>query len=73
MTAPFVIRYKTFSDLEIMPTSMGKGLKNLPNYGKWSEAVCAQESVKYVFDAEENAEGIRSVMKKLKAADAEKK
>lgn len=73
MTAPFAIRYKTLSEREIMPASMGKGLKDLPNYSKWSEAVCAQESVTYVFDAEENAEGIRDLIKKLKAADEQKK
>ena len=33
-----------------MPASMGKELDALPNYGKWSKAIAAEENVTHVFD-----------------------
>lgn len=72
LTAPFVIRYKAFSGSSLMPASMGKGLDALPNYAKWSEAVCAQESVTYVFDAPKIEEGMKNRIEKLKAEQAAK-
>ncbi len=52
-----------------MPASMGKALRDLPNYGKWSEAVCAQESVTYVFDGASVAEGMKTRIDKLRAEE----
>lgn len=67
MTAPFVIRYQAFSDHGLMPASMGKALRALPNYSKWSEAVCAQESVTYIFDGPGNAEKMKVRIGQMKA------
>ena len=49
-----------------MPASMAKSLKSLPNFGKWSEAVCAEESVTYVFDAPSIAQGMKDRLQKAK-------
>ncbi len=51
---------------------MSKALKALPHYGKWSEAVCAQESVTYVFDAPSVAESMKIRIEKLRAEKASK-
>jgi len=50
-----------------MPASMLKGLKALPNYGKWSEAVCAENSVTYIFDGPEFSRKITAMLQKMKA------
>ncbi len=55
-----------------MPASMGKALKGLPNYGKWSEAVCAQESVTYVFEGASDSEGMKKRFEKLRAEEGQK-
>lgn len=50
-----------------MPASMGKALKALPHFSKWSEAVCAQESVTYVFDGPGIAEKMKARIGQMKA------
>lgn len=51
----------------LMPASMGKALDALPNYSKWSKAVCAQDSVTYVFDGPKIAKAMAQRIEKLKA------
>ena len=53
-----------------MPASTGKSLQALPNYSKWSEAVCAEESVTYVFDGPAIAKGTEERIQKMKAAES---
>ena len=67
LTAPFVIRYQAFGETGLMPKSMLKGFDALPNYSKWSNAVCAQDSVTYVFDGPGTAERMAERIEKLKA------
>ena len=67
MTAPFVIRYRAFGENGLMPASMLKGLDALPNYGKWSKAICAQESVTYVFDGPDIAKRMMDRIAKMKS------
>ena len=62
-----MIRYKAFSKTGLMPASMGKSLDALPNYGRWSEAVCAQDSVTYVFDGPEYSKKLVERLEKMKA------
>ena len=50
-----------------MPKSMLKGLDALPNYSKWSKAVCAEDSVTYVFDAPYIVKAMVGRLEKLKA------
>ena len=50
-----------------MPTSMLEGLDALPNYSKWSKAVCADDSVTYVFDGPVIAASMKARIEKLKA------
>ena len=67
MTAPFVVRYKAFSDTGLMPKSVLKGLNALPNYTNWSDAIYAEDSVNYVFDGPAIAEGMAKRIEKMKA------
>ena len=67
LTAPFVIRFKTFTETGLMPASLGKGLKALPNYAKWSEAVTAQEAVTYIYDGPKFSKTMAERLQKMKA------
>ena len=62
-----MVRYKTFSETGLMPKSVLKGLDALPNYTKWSTAICAEDSVNYVFDGPAIAEGMVKRIEKMKA------
>lgn len=44
-----------------MPKSLQEGMKKLPNYSKWSDVVCQQESVTYIYDEKKVVE--RSIQK----------
>lgn len=55
-----------------MPASVGKSLKDLPNFRKWSEAVCAQESVTYFFDAPSVSKSMKERIEKLRAEKGSK-
>lgn len=46
---------------------MLKGLDALPNYSKWSKAICEQESVTYIFDGPALAKGMAERVEKMKA------
>lgn len=67
LTAPFVIRYQAFGETGLMPKSMLEGLDALPNYSKWSKAVCAEDSVTYVFDGPGTAKRMAERIEKMKA------
>ena len=62
-----MIRYQTLGEADLMPKSMLKGLNALPNYSKWSKAVCAEDSVTYVFDGPNIAATMKARIEKLKA------
>ena len=67
LTAPFVIRYHTYGEADVMPKSLLKGLDALPNYSKWSKAVRADDSVTYVYDEPEIVRTTKQRIEKLKA------
>lgn len=67
MTAPFVIRYRILGEHGLMPASLLKSMDALPNYSKWSKAVCAEDAVTYVIDAPSIAKGMAERIAKLKA------
>ena len=67
MTAPFVIRYHTYAEADIIPKSILNALDALPNYSAWSKAVRAQDSVTYVFDAPNIVKTTKQRIEKLKA------
>ena len=68
MTAPFLIRYQTFSSNNsgLIPASVTKSLNALPNFSKWSAAVVAKESVNYIFDAEGITKRMQEMVTKIK-------
>jgi len=61
LTAPFVIRLRADSGGKFMPKSLTEGMKKLPNYSKWADVVCQQESVTYIYDEKRVVE--RSIQK----------
>ena len=65
-----MIRYQALGEADVMPKSMLKGLGALPNYSKWSQAVCADESVTFVFDGPVVAASMKARIEKMKAAEA---
>ena len=67
LTAPFVIRFRALSEHGLMPANLLKSMDALPNYSKWSKAVCAEDAVTYVFDAPSIAKGTAERIAKLKA------
>ena len=50
-----------------MPTSMGKELEALPNFAKWSDAICAEENVTYIFDGPGLSKSMEERLQKMKA------
>ncbi|KAJ4386123.1 hypothetical protein N0V93_009015 [Gnomoniopsis smithogilvyi] len=51
LTAPFVLRLKTFAKHGLLPTSLTKSLEETtPNFHKWSEAVVKEKSVTGIFN-----------------------
>ena len=67
LTAPFIIRTRTYCEHGLAPLSLLKELDALPNFGRWSKAVCAEESVDYVFDAPSIAKSSAERIAKMKA------
>ncbi|KAG8629319.1 hypothetical protein KVT40_003184 [Elsinoe batatas] len=67
LTAPFIVRFQTYSNDEFLPKSLGDGLKKLPNFSKWAGALSQQESVTWVYNEEEILEGTRKRLAKMKA------
>ena len=51
-----------------MPTSLLKSLDALPNFSKWSKAVCAEDAVTYIVDAPSLAKGTEARIAKMKAS-----
>lgn len=67
MTAPFVLRYKTYAEHGLLPKSMQKGLEALPNYSKWSKAICEHPAVLSGYDGPAIAEKSKERIEKMKA------
>lgn len=67
LTAPFVIRYQTFSELGPMSKNVQEGLEKLPNYSKWSKAIWSKESVTFVYHGPSLAKSMAERIEKLKA------
>ncbi|KAL8951223.1 MAG: hypothetical protein Q9222_002786 [Ikaeria aurantiellina] len=67
LTAPFVVRYKAYTEEGLLPQSMLKGLTALPNYNRWSKAIYEQGAVTYVFDGPKIAAGAAERVRKMKA------
>ena len=68
MVAPFVIRFRVWGEHGLMPASLLKSMDALPNFSKWSKAVCAEDAVTYVIDAPSIAKGMSERIAKLKAS-----
>jgi len=67
LTAPFVVRYKTFSGAGLMPVKVSTELDQLPHYSRWSKAIAAKESVMYIYDEPMIMKGIHARLEKMKA------
>lgn len=63
-----MIRYRALGESGLIPASVLRGLDALPNYTKWSKAVCEQDSVTYVFDKPRIAKQTAERVAKMKAA-----
>ena len=68
MTAPFVLRFRVWGEHGLMPASLLKSMDALPNFSKWSKAVCAEDAVTYVIDAPSLAKGMSERIAKMKAS-----
>jgi len=62
-----VIRYQAYTEAGLMPAGMQKALDALPNYSKWSKAVCEQNCVTYIFDGPGIAKGTAERVAKMKS------
>ena len=67
LTGSFIIRFQAFSESGLLPANMWESLKALPNFSKWSEAVCAEDSVTYIFDGPSMSKGMAERIAKMKA------
>ena len=67
MTAPFVIRFRTYGEAGLMPASLLKGLDALPNFSNWSKTVSETESVTYIFDKQKIVKNTADRLAKMKA------
>lgn len=66
LTASFILRLPLLSEAGLLPSSMLKSLKALPNFGRWMDAVCADEHVNFKFDGESVAKGTRERVEGMK-------
>ena len=67
LTAPFVLRYRAFSEHGVFPKNMLKGIDALPNFSKWSKALHEQDAVTYIFDGPAMAKNTAERIEKMKA------
>ena len=67
LTAPFVLRYRAFTQKGLMPQSVLSGLDALPNYSKWSKALHEQDAVTFIFDGPALADRTAERIAKMKA------
>lgn len=68
LTAPFVLRIKTYAKHGLLPASLTKDLQEkTPNFHKWSEAVVASPSVTEIFDVDENVNRTKQRLAKARA------
>ncbi|PNS15017.1 hypothetical protein CAC42_2246 [Sphaceloma murrayae] len=68
LTAPFVIRVQSFANADFLPKTLGDGLKKLPNFSKWADALRQHESVMWVYDEQGILEGTEKRLNKMRAA-----
>ena len=62
-----MLRYKTYAEHGLLPKSMQKGLEALPNYSKWSKAICEHPAVLSGYDGPAIAEKSKERIEKMKA------
>lgn len=67
LTAPFILRLKTYVEGGLAPASLVEGTKKLPNYTKWAEQVVKQPSVQHGYDGQKIIEGTKRRLAKMKA------
>ncbi|EDU45197.1 Gst Glutathione S-transferase [Pyrenophora tritici-repentis] len=53
LTAPFILRYYTFSKRDALPKSILSGFDALPNFSKWAAEVIKLDSVTYIWNEED--------------------
>ena len=63
-----MIRIRIWSEHGLLPASLLKSMDALPNFSKWSKAVCAEDAVTYVIDAPSIAKGMAGRIAKMKAS-----
>ncbi|KAF1929980.1 thioredoxin-like protein [Didymella exigua CBS 183.55] len=68
LTAPFILRVYSFSKNGLLPRSVLEGLEKLPNFSKWAQAVNEEESVTYIWNADEVISATKKKIESLKAA-----
>lgn len=68
LTAPFVLRLKTFAKHGLLPASLGRALEEeTPAFHRWSEAVIREKSVNGNFDEEVNVARFKERIAKARA------
>ncbi|KAG8156965.1 hypothetical protein KVR01_013187 [Diaporthe batatas] len=68
LTAPFVLRIKTYAKHGLLPASLTKDLQEkTPNFHKWSEAVVASPSVTKIFDVDANVARTKQRIERARA------
>ena len=68
MTAPFIIRFRIWTEHGLLPANLVKSMDALPSFGKWSKAVCAEDAVTYVIDEPHIAKAMAERIAKMKAS-----
>jgi glutathione S-transferase len=65
IVAPFLIRMYAFANGKYMPTSLKEGLRKLPNFGPWAEAVISHPNVTKIWDEEAFVQGFEKKYGKM--------
>jgi len=72
LTAPFILRFYTFSRREVLPPSIVSGLDGLPNFSKWATELIKQESVTSIWNEEDVVSSTLRKVSSIKAQAAAK-
>jgi len=67
IVAPFLLRFYSSSNGQLMPKSLKEGMEKLPNFGKWASNVLKQESVLYIWDEEKVLKRTAMRIEKMRA------
>ncbi|KAL9100310.1 MAG: hypothetical protein Q9187_009381, partial [Circinaria calcarea] len=67
LTAPFVLRLHAYSKAGLLNPAIDTRLQGLPNYKKWMEALCKDESVTYIWDEETHIPRVKAAIAKTRA------